>query len=65
MCVSHTHTHTHTHTHIYIYKKQSDIYINHPTDKIVHTMAFVLPVMKHWLEQEISCSHRGNPLHFY
>ena len=25
-------------------------YIHHPTDKTAHTMAFVNPVMEHWLE---------------
>ena len=27
--------------------------MHHPTDKIAYTMAFVTPVMEHWLEQEI------------
>ena len=27
--------------------------MHHPTDRIIHTTAFVTPVMKHWLEREI------------
>ena len=34
---------------LYIY-----IYMNHPTDKITYTTAFVTPVVEHWLEREIS-----------
>ena len=26
----------------------------HPTDRIIHTTAFVTPVVEHWLEQEIA-----------
>ena len=26
------------------------LYINHPTDRIAHTTAFVKPVVEHWLE---------------
>ena len=29
-------------------------YIHHPTDRIVHTTAFVTPVVEHWLEREIA-----------
>ena len=29
-------------------------YMHHPTDRIAHTMAFVTPVVGHWLEQEIA-----------
>ena len=25
--------------------------MHHPTDRIAHTMAFVTPVMEHWLEK--------------
>ena len=28
--------------------------MHHPIDRIVHTTAFVTPVMEHWLEREIS-----------
>ena len=28
--------------------------MNHPTDRIAHTTAFVTPVMEHWLEREIA-----------
>ena len=30
------------------------LYMHHPTDRIAHTMAFVTPVMEHWLEREIA-----------
>ena len=26
----------------------------HPTDRITHTTAFVIPVVEHWLEREIA-----------
>ena len=29
-------------------------YICHPTDRIIHTTAFVTPVMEQWLEREIA-----------
>ena len=29
-------------------------YVHHPTDRITHTMAFVTPVVDHWLEREIA-----------
>ena len=28
--------------------------MHHPTDRIAHTMAFVTPLMEHWLEREIA-----------
>ena len=28
--------------------------MRHPTDKIIHTTAFVTPVVEHWLEREIA-----------
>ena len=28
--------------------------MHHPTDRIVHTTAFVTPVVEHWLEREIA-----------
>ena len=28
--------------------------MHHPTDRIIHTTAFVTPVMEHWLEREIA-----------
>ena len=30
--------------------------MHHPTDRIIHTTAFVTPVMEHWLEREIAQS---------
>ena len=29
-------------------------YMDHPTDRITHTTAFVRPVVEHWLEREIA-----------
>ena len=29
-------------------------YMHHPTDRIIHTTAFVTPVVEHWLEREIA-----------
>ena len=29
-------------------------YMHHPTDRIIHTTAFVTPVMEHWLEWQIA-----------
>ena len=28
--------------------------MNHPTDRIAHTTAFLTPVVEHWLEREIA-----------
>ena len=28
--------------------------MRHPTDRIAHTMAFVTPVVEHWLERAIA-----------
>ena len=28
--------------------------MHHPTDRIIHTTAFVTPVVDHWLEREIA-----------
>ena len=30
---------------------QGFFYMHHPTDMIAHTMAFVTPVVEHWLER--------------
>ena len=35
-------------------KKQGLFYMHHPTDRIIHTTAFVTPVVEHWLEREIA-----------
>ena len=41
--------------------------MHNPTDRIAHTMAFVTPVMEHWLKQEINGStmkdRSDDPLH--
>ena len=34
--------------------QQGFFYMHHPTDRITHTMAFVTPVVEHWLEREIA-----------
>ena len=31
-----------------------DFFIHHPSDRIALTMAFVIPVVEHWPEQEIA-----------
>ena len=28
--------------------------MHHPTDRITHTIAFLTPVVEHWLEREIA-----------
>ena len=33
--------------------------MHYPTDRIAHTMAFIIPVMEHWLEQEIAPMRAG------
>ena len=33
---------------------KGSFYMHHPTDRITHTMAFVTPVVEHWLEREIA-----------
>ena len=33
--------------------------MHHPTDRIAHTMAFVTPVVEHWLEREIAQLETG------
>ena len=30
------------------------LYMHHPTDRIAHTTAFIIPVVEHWLEREIA-----------
>ena len=41
-----------THFILWLYGvgQQGLFYMHHPTDRIAHTMAFVTPVMEHWLE---------------
>ena len=33
---------------------RGSFYMHHPTDRIIHTMTFVTPVVEHWLEREIA-----------
>ena len=42
--------------------QQRFFYMHHPTDRITHTMAFVTPVVEHWLEREIAqwVHHEGS-----
>ena len=35
-------------------QQQGILYINHPTDRITHTTAFIILVNEHWLEREIA-----------
>ena len=41
--------------HVLLFSISSNcsFYMYHPSDRTVHTMAFITPVMEHWLEQEI------------
>ena len=32
--------------------------MHHPTDRIIHTTAFVKPVVEHWLEREVRVGAR-------
>ena len=34
--------------------------MHHPTDRIIHTTAFVTPVVEHWLEREIAQWEQNN-----
>ena len=34
--------------------QQGIFYMHHPTDRITHTTVFVIPVMEHWLEWDLS-----------
>ena len=44
--------------------------MRHPTDRIIHTTAFVTPVVEHWLEREIAQwvhpmkNRSDDPLHY-
>ena len=42
--------------------QQELFYMHHPTDRIEHTMAFVTPVVEHWLEREVAqwVHHEGS-----
>ena len=35
-------------------QQQGFCYMHHPTDRIIHTTAFVTLVVEHWLEREIA-----------
>ena len=38
--------------------------MQYPTDRIAYTTAFVIPIMKHWLEQEIALTQGYISLHY-
>ena len=38
--------------HRLLFPISSKGYMQHPTDRITHTTAFVKPVVEHWLERE-------------
>ena len=42
--------------------QKGSFYIHNPTNKIAYIMFFVIPVMEHWLEQEIAqcVNHEGS-----
>ena len=35
---------------LFLISKKGSFHIHHPIDRITHTMAFLIPVMEHWLE---------------
>ena len=39
---------------LFLINSKGFFYMHHPTDRIVHTTAFVTPVVKRWLEREIA-----------
>ena len=41
---------------------QGVFYVDHPTDRMAQTSAFVAPVVEHWLEREIAqwVHHEGS-----
>ena len=44
------------------YWQQGFFYMHNPTDRIMHTTAFVTPVVEHWLDGEIAqwVHHQGS-----
>ena len=59
MLKDHTKAREETHSHYnlaYSFRSAASefFYMHHPTDRIVHAMAFVTPVVESWLEQEIA-----------
>ena len=41
-------------SYTFLINSKGIFYVPHPTNRTVHTMAFVMPVVEHWLEQEIA-----------
>ena len=41
------------HRLLFLINSKGSFNMHHPTDRIAHTMAFVTPVVEHWLEREI------------
>ena len=39
---------------LFLINSKTSFIMNHPTDRIAHTMAFVTPVVEHWLENKIT-----------
>ena len=42
------------HRLLLLINSKGSFYMHHPTDRIAHTMAFVTPVVEHWLERDIA-----------
>ena len=42
------------HEMLFLINSKGIVYMHHPTDRISHTTAFGIPVVEHWLEQEIA-----------
>ena len=39
---------------LFLISSKGFFYMHHPTHRIAHTTAFVIPVVEHWLEREIA-----------
>ena len=44
-------THCHHYTVYSVQLAAGFFYMHHHTDRIAHTMAFVIPIIEHWLER--------------
>ena len=42
------------HRPLFPISSKGSFYMHHPTDRIIHTTAFVTPVVEHWLEREVA-----------
>ena len=42
------------HRLLFLITSKDFFYMHHTSDRIAHTMAFVTPVVEHWMEREIT-----------